>query len=110
MPPIVDKIKLTEKQDRRRKLTTEQHKEIRRLYKTGKYSQSKLAVMFGVSRSTITLICNPAAKERQMQRTKEHWRDYQKSKEERRVIAAEHRAYKRSLYVQGVLGRDQEGL
>ena len=38
MPYVCEKLKLSEKQDRRVKLTQNQKEEIRKLYSTGEYS------------------------------------------------------------------------
>lgn len=106
MPYKSEKIPLNEKQDRRRKLTSEQKDEIRELYKTGFHSLNSLAKRFGVSKKTILLIVNPASAEKNKQRIKEHWRDYQADTEERARIQREHRRYKQSLYVNGELKAD----
>lgn len=108
MPYISSGIKLSETQDRRRKLTSEQKEEIRRLYGTGAYSTRKLAKRYGVDKSTISIIVNPKRAEAVHQRAKEHWRDYMPSKEERAAITREHRLYKQELYLKGELKRTEE--
>lgn len=54
----------------------------------------------------ILLIVNPASAEKNKQRIKEHWRDYQADKDERARIQREHRRYKQALYVNGELKPD----
>lgn len=103
MPYKSEKIKLDPSQDRRRKLTEEQKEEIRRIYKSGVCGTRPLAKQFGVSRSTIQIIVNPKIAERVKRRTKEHWRDYQPSKEVWAATIREHRHYKQELYLKGKL-------
>ena len=103
MPYKSEKIKLSEAQDRRRKLTDEQKEEIKRLYATGLVGQRPLAKQFGVSRSLIQIIVNPEIAEKKKQRIKEHWRDYRPSKEEWAKTMKEHRHYKQELYLKGEL-------
>ena len=59
MPYKSEKIKLSETQDRRRKLTEKQKEEIRAIYATGVCGARPLAKQFGVSRKTIQVIVNP---------------------------------------------------
>lgn len=103
MPYKSEKIKLSETQDRRRKLTDEQKEEIKRIYKSGVCGTRPLAKQFGVSKSTIQTIVNPKRAERIKQRNKEHWRDYRPSKEEWAKTIKEHRHYKHELYLKGEL-------
>ena len=103
MPYKSEKMKLSEMHDRRRKLTTEQQEEIRKLYGTGLYSWNKLASMFHCSKSRIGQIVNPERNEKVKARNKEHWRDYQQTGEEWNAIQREHRAYKYKLYKEGKL-------
>lgn len=103
MPSKYDKIRLSETQDRRQKLTQEQREEIRKLYSSGEYSQRSLASLYGVSRSLIQILVNPERAERVSQRIKEHWKDYQVTPEERKIIQRKVRAYKRKLYLAGEL-------
>ena len=58
MPYKSEKIKLSETQDRRRRLTSEQQEEIRNLYATGLYSWKQLAGMYGCSKSRVGQIVN----------------------------------------------------
>ena len=103
MPYKSEKIKLSESQDRRRKLTDEQKEEIKRIYAEGKVGQRPLAKQFGVSRSIIQLIVNPERAKSVKERAKKHWRDYRPSKEEWAKIKREHRHYKQELYLKGEL-------
>lgn len=103
MPYKSETIKLSETQDRRRKLTDEQKEEIKRIYKSGVCGMRPLAEQFGVSRSTIQVIVNPNRAERVKQRNKDHWRDYRPSKKEWAATIREHRHYKQELYVKGEL-------
>jgi DNA invertase Pin-like site-specific DNA recombinase len=103
MPYKSEKIKLSPTQDRRRKLTDEQKEEIKRIYKSGICGTRPLAKQFGVSRSTIQVIVNPAIKQRNHDRMVKHWRDYRPTKEEWAETMREHRHYKQELYVKGEL-------
>lgn len=104
MPYKSEKIKLNELQDRRKKLTDEQKKEIEELYSTGCYSLNKLAKRFDVSKKTILLIVNKDSAARAKQYHKEHWKEWQRTGEERNKEMREHRKYKQELYVEGKLG------
>lgn len=108
MPFKSEKIKSSEKQDRRRKLTEEQKKEIRELYASGLFSWRQLANEYGVSKSSIGIIVNPKCAARVKQRTKEHWMDYRPSKEEWAATVREHRKYKQNLYLKGELNDKKE--
>ncbi len=108
MPYKSEKIKLTELQDRRKKLTSEQRKEIKDLYGTGCYSLNGLAKMFEVSKKTILLIVNEESAEKAKQYRKEHWREFQGTKEEHREAIKKTRHYKQSLYKDGKLKEDNK--
>lgn len=103
MPYKSEKLKLNELQDRRRKLTDEQREEIKRIYQSSVCGTRPLAKQFGVSRSTIQVIVNPAIKQRHHDRMAKHWRDYKTSKEEWAETMREHRRYKQELYLKGEL-------
>lgn len=103
MPYISEKIKLSEEQDRRRRLTTEQQDEIRKLYATGLYSWKQLAGMYKCSKSRVGQIVNPEREAKCKARMKEHWRDYQQKGEEWNATIREHRQYKQELYLKGEL-------
>lgn len=103
MPYKSEKIKLDPSQDRRRKLTDEQKREIRMIYESGVCGMRPLAKQFGVSRSTIQIIVNQQRAASVKARAKEHWRDYKPSKEEWAATIREHRHYKQELYLKGEL-------
>lgn len=107
MPYKSEKIKLNETQDRRKRLTTEQRKEIEELYGTGCYSLNDLAKQYGVSKKTILLIVNKNSAERAKEYRKEHWKEWQRKGEEWNKIVAEHRKYKQELYLKGELIEDE---
>ena len=103
MPYKSEKLKLSETQDRRRKLTDEQRDEIKRIYQSGVCGTRPLAKQFGVSRSAIQVIVNPAIKQRRHDRMAKHWRDYRPTKEEWAETMKEHRHYKQELFLKGEL-------
>ena len=103
MPYVSERIKLSETQDRRRKLTEEDKEVIRHRYKIGDGSQRSLAKEYGVSRTTIQILVNPERAKAVSQRIKEHWKDYRPSNEEWAKTIREHRHYKHELYVKGEL-------
>ncbi len=102
MPFTSEKIRLPEALDRRRALTTAQIAKIRNLYKTGSWSWKQLAEEFGCSKSRIGQLVNSEMAERSRQRFKEHWRDYA-DRRKHTIAVREHRRYKQSLKVSGVL-------
>lgn len=103
MPRKSEHIPLSEKQDRRIKLTKEQKEKIVGLYATGQYSLNVLADQFRVSKKTILLIVNPESATKAKQYRKDNWRRWQKTGEEWNKIQKEHRAYKQKLYEEGEL-------
>ena len=107
MPYKSEKIKLKETQDRRRKLTEQQRKEIKDLYGTGCYSLNDLAKKFNVSKKTILLIVNKDSAEKAKQYRKEHWMEWKQTKEEHREAIKKTRHYKQSLYKEGKLEEDK---
>lgn len=108
MPYKSEKIKLTETQDRRRKLTDKQREEIRNLYGTGFYSLNDLAKKFEVSKKTILLTVNKDSAEKARQYRKEHWKEFQGTKEEHREAIKKTRHYKQSLYKDGKLKEENK--
>lgn len=108
MPYKSEKIKLNETQDRRKRLTTEQRKEIEELYATGNYSLNNLAKMFQVSKKTVLLIVNKDSAEKAKQYRKEHWREWQRKGKEWNEIVRKHRAYKQELYKEGKLKEEND--
>lgn len=103
MPYKSEKLKLSETQDRRRKLTNDQKEEIKRIYESGVCGTRPLAKQFGVSRSTIQVIVNPAIKQRRHDYIANNWRKYRPTKEEWAETIKEHRHYKQELYLKGEL-------
>ena len=110
MPYKAEKIKLNGLQDRRRKLSNEQRKEIRELYGTGCYSLNNLAKKFEVSKKTILLIVNDESANRAKQYRKEHWKEWHRTGEEHNEAIKKTRRYKNELYKKGELKEEQEGL
>ncbi len=98
----VDKMKLSQTQDRRRKLTDEQKEQIKDLYKTGEYSLNQLAQEYGVSKKLILLIVNPESKAKNDARIKAHWQDYYDREEHNKAIK-NLRDYKKDLLAKGEL-------
>ena len=103
MPYKSSNIKLSETQDRRRKLTDDQKESIRKIYAEGKLGTRPIAKMFNVSRSTIQVIVNPAIAQRHHDYRAQNWRKYRPSKEEWAETVREHRHYKQELYLKGEL-------
>lgn len=101
MPFKSEKIKLPPEYDRRRKLSDEQKDEIKHKYSTGVNSLNSLAKEYNVSKKTILLIVNPESARKNREHNKEHWKDYQATKEERNATTREHRAYKNKLHKEG---------
>lgn len=108
MPYKSEKIKLNELQDRRKRLTVKQREEIKELYATGCYSLNGLAKKFGVSKKTILLIVNKESAEKAKQYRKEHWKEWQSTKEEHREAIKKTRRYKHSLMLKGELKEDNK--
>lgn len=96
----VNRIKLVGLQDRRRKLTDEQKAEIIRLRDEG-WSLMKLAKEFEVSKKSILLIVNPESKAKNDKYIKDHWRKFQKTKEENAEAVRKTRLYKQELFLKG---------
>ena len=103
MPYKSEKIKLKETQDRRKKLTTDQRKDIEKLYETGLYSLNDLAKKYNVSKKTILLIVNKDSAEKAKQYRKEHWKEWQRHGEEHNKAIMNTRKYKQQLYKDGKL-------
>lgn len=103
MPYKSEKIKLKGLQDRRKRLTDEQRKEIRELYGTGCYSLNDLAKRFDVSKKSILLIVNKDSAERAKQYRKEHWKEWQRTGKEHNKAINKTRKYKQALYKDGKL-------
>lgn len=95
-------IKLVGLQDRRRKLTDEQKAEIIRLHSEG-WSLLELARKFEVSKNSIRFIVNPESKAKHDKWVKDHWREFQRTKEENKEAVKKTRLYKQELFLKGEL-------
>lgn len=93
---------LSEKQDRRVKLTSKTKEEIRNQYSTGMYSLRQLARKYNVCHKTILLIVNPNSKEVSDEYIKTHWRFYY-DKERHNKAVKNTRDYKKRMYEKGEL-------
>ncbi len=91
-------------QDRRRKITDEQRAEILKIRQETGAGYRTIARQFGVSRSLVRLICDPAAAARVSARMAAHWREYKMTKKEWRERQRALRARKYDLYKRGFLG------
>ena len=107
MPYKSEKIRLSETQERRKKLSSEQRNEIRELYNTGGYSLNKLAKQYEVSKKTILLIVNDDSAERAKQYRKEHWHEWKRTGQERNEAMKNTRKYKQELYLKGELKEEE---
>lgn len=103
MPSKIDKLRLSETQDRRIKLTSKDKEEIIKLYDTGLYSLRVLAEKYNVSKKLILLTVNPIAREKSENHIRNNWKKYQQDKETRTEYARKTREYKRELYNKGEL-------
>lgn len=93
-----DKLKIPKTLDRRIKLTDGQKNIIRELYKTGEYSQRKLANEFGVSRRLIQFIIDPKKQKENYQKRVErggHKQYYERAKNSESIKNT--RKYKQSI-------------
>ena len=107
MPYKCANIKLSESQDRRRKLTEADKDRIREMYANKQGSYQALADQFGVSKSAVCIICNPQRAEKVKQRVKDHWRDYSDTESHTKAVR-NLRAYKQGLYLAGKLIEEKE--
>lgn len=103
MGAIVDKMKLSEKQDRRIKITSDKKNEIRDLYSSGEYSLNDLAKIYKVSKKTILLTVNKKSYEKNKEYRKKNWKTYQRDKNIRNEYTKKTREYKKKLYLKGEL-------
>ena len=95
-------LKLVGLQDRRRKLTNEQREEILRLRDEG-WSLMKLAKEFEVSKKLILLIVNPESKAKNDKYIKDHWREFQQTREEHSEAVKKTRRHRQELFFKGEL-------
>ena len=107
MPYKSEKMRLSEEQDRRRKLTSKDYEAIRAKYSKGLGSLRSLAKEYNVSHSLILLIVNEHSAERNRNHIKEHWRDYAPNKEQNARQKRDWRHYKQSLYLKGELKEEE---
>ena len=98
----VNHVKLVGLQDRRRKLTDEQKAEIIRLRDEG-WSLMKLAKEFEVSKKSILLIVNPESKAKNDKYIKDHWREFQQTKEKHNESVKKTRHHRQQLFLKGEL-------
>ena len=98
----VNHIKLVGLQDRRRKLTDEQKAEIIRLRDEG-WSLMKLAKEFDVSKKSVLLIVNPESKAKRDKYIKDHWREFQQTREVHNEAVKKTRRYRQELFLKGEL-------
>ena len=97
-------LKRRKEDDKRIKLTEEDKKEIRKLYKQGMFSQRKLAEIFNVSRRSIQFALNPEKlKESYKQRTERGKDGRYYDKEKQKKYMREYRRQKKILYDEGKL-------
>lgn len=102
MASKVDKMRLSEQQDRRVKLTSHQKELIRKEYALGGIGCSLLGKKYGVSKSLIQIIVNPERAKRVKERHKANWRKYH-DRESLTESVRQLRAYKRELLEKGEL-------
>ena len=98
----VNHIKLVGLQDRRRKLTDEQKTEIICLRDEG-WSLMKLAKKFEVSKAAILRIVNPEYKAKRDKYIKDHWREFQQTREEHNESVKKTRRHRQELFLKGEL-------
>jgi len=93
-----DKVKLPPGKDRRVKLSSDDKREIKRLYSVGDTSYQKLADRFSVSKRSIQFIIKPEKLVENLKRREERggWRQYY-DKDERTASQREHRQYKTKI-------------
>lgn len=75
-----DKLLIPRELDRRIKLSTDDKKIIRGLYKTGQYSQRQLAREYNVSRRLITFIIDPEKQEKNVSTRADRKSDYDRGR------------------------------
>ena len=98
----VNHIKHVGLQDRRRKRTDEQKTEIIRLRDEG-WSLMKLAKKFEVSKAAILRIVNPEYKAKRDKYIKDHWREFQQTREEHNESVKKTRHHRQELFLKGEL-------
>lgn len=110
MPRISDTIPINNpKLDRRIKLSQEDKDLIKWLREEEQTSYQKLANQFNVSKRTIIFICKPETLEACKQKRAERggWKQYY-DKEEHRQTQKEHRQYKKELFQNGLIKKQDK--
>lgn len=102
MPCVVDRLVVGTKYDRRVKVTPEIREQIIKDAASGEKGAA-LARKYGVSKKTVYLILNPAARERARAYTSENWKRFALDREQRAEAMRKHRAYKQKLLDDGML-------
>lgn len=101
MPYKIEKIKLPEHLDRRRKLSQEQKQDIYNLYhNVGLYSLNDLAKIYNVSKKTILSIVNKESKLKNDINIKNNYKKYY-DKEKHNLAVKNTRKYKNELLKKG---------
>lgn len=105
MPRISDTIAINnEKLDRRVKLTAEDKELVIWLREEEQISYQKLANRFGVSKRLIIFICKPESKAKDLEnRAKRGGSKIYYDKETHSASIKDHRAYKKELFIQGLI-------
>ena len=99
-----DKKLINKEDDRRRKLSDNQKKLMVDMYKSGEYSQRKLAIEFGVSRRLVQFIVDPDKQRLNYERRLENGGSKQYYDKDKHTDAIrEHRRYKKELNKQNKL-------
>ena len=96
MSKKLDRFKVGEEYDRRRKLTQEQKEQILEIYKQGGITMTDLGKQFGVTRHTRAIIVKPERAKAVAERVKERWQDYYDTEKHSKEMQ-KHRQYKRKL-------------
>lgn len=98
MPYRVDSehIKLSDTQDRRRKISDAQREEIKLLYENG-HSIRSIARQYSVTPRTISVICKPETLATLRAYTREHWHEFRQPKEYRAAAARDTRRYRQRV-------------
>jgi len=107
----IDKVTINnENLDKRVKLTAQDKADIVRLYASKEWSQRKLAQRFGVSRRSIQFVLDPKKLEENKKRRAERGgsKVYYNT-EYNKASMQKHRAYKKQLFDQGLIGNNKDG-
>lgn len=97
-------LKMSDADNKTKKLTADDKEEILKLYKTGGFSQRELAKMFNVHRRTIQFVLDPESLKRNNEQRKERGKDGRYyDKEKQRLYMREYRRRKKMLYNEGKL-------